>query len=150
MIAYAAKQREIRICAVCGAKFSATGEGELCPVCILRGVPSGECLTAQAADSASGTGQSSAEIEHGSSTRRFEHYEVMLDKDGKPIELGRGAMGVTYKALAPALARPVTARSARSCSVGRAPLPVIQPTASRGSTETFARRLLRPCDDHLI
>jgi hypothetical protein len=89
MIAYAAKEREIRICAVCGAKFSATGEGELCPVCILRGVPSGECLTAQAADSASGTGQSSAEIEHGSSTRRFEHYEVMLDKDGKPIELGR-------------------------------------------------------------
>jgi serine/threonine-protein kinase len=34
-----------------------------------------------------------------SQTRRFEHYEVMLDADGRPIELGRGAMGVTYKAL---------------------------------------------------
>jgi hypothetical protein len=34
-----------------------------------------------------------------SPARRFEHYEVMLDDDGRPIELGRGAMGVTYKAL---------------------------------------------------
>src|SRR5262249_49169761 len=31
--------------------------------------------------------------------RRYEHYEVMLDADGRPIELGRGAMGATYKAL---------------------------------------------------
>jgi tetratricopeptide (TPR) repeat protein len=30
---------------------------------------------------------------------RFEHYELMCDEDGKPLELGRGAMGVTYKAL---------------------------------------------------
>jgi serine/threonine protein kinase/predicted ATPase len=29
---------------------------------------------------------------------RFEHYELVTDKDGKPVELGRGAMGVTYKA----------------------------------------------------
>ena len=28
----------------------------------------------------------------------FEHYEVVTDKEGKPLELGRGAMGVTYKA----------------------------------------------------
>ena len=36
----------------------------------------------------------------GSQVRRFEHYEVMLDEAGRPIELGRGAMGVTYNALA--------------------------------------------------
>src|SRR6202048_3828335 len=30
---------------------------------------------------------------------RFEHYELVNGEDGKPIELGRGAMGVTYKAL---------------------------------------------------
>ena len=30
--------------------------------------------------------------------RRFENYEVALDEAGRPIELGRGAMGVTYKA----------------------------------------------------
>jgi serine/threonine protein kinase len=29
---------------------------------------------------------------------RFENYELMLDQQGRPIELGRGAMGVTYKA----------------------------------------------------
>jgi hypothetical protein len=30
--------------------------------------------------------------------RRFEHYELVTDESGKPVELGRGAMGVTYKA----------------------------------------------------
>jgi hypothetical protein len=30
--------------------------------------------------------------------RRFEHYELVTGEDGKPVELGRGAMGVTYKA----------------------------------------------------
>jgi len=40
--------------------------------------------------------------------QRFENYEVMLDEAGKPIELGRGAMGVTYKALDVDLRCPVT------------------------------------------
>jgi hypothetical protein len=31
-------------------------------------------------------------------TERFENYEVLKREDGKPVELGRGAMGVTYKA----------------------------------------------------
>jgi hypothetical protein len=30
--------------------------------------------------------------------QRFEHYELVRGEDGKPVELGRGAMGVTYKA----------------------------------------------------
>ena len=30
---------------------------------------------------------------------RFEHYEVLQSEDGKLIELGRGSMGVTYKAI---------------------------------------------------
>jgi hypothetical protein len=32
-------------------------------------------------------------------TRRFEHYELVTGKDRKPIELGRGAKGITYKAV---------------------------------------------------
>jgi serine/threonine protein kinase/Flp pilus assembly protein TadD len=40
--------------------------------------------------------------------RRFENYEVMLDEDGKPIELGRGAMGITYKGFDVDLRFPVT------------------------------------------
>ena len=44
----------------------------------------------------------------GHATARFEHYEIVLDKDGKPLELGRGAMGVTYKAIDVDLHCPVT------------------------------------------
>jgi hypothetical protein len=35
-----------------------------------------------------------------SSELRFEHYRVLQNAEGKPLELGRGAMGVTYKASA--------------------------------------------------
>jgi serine/threonine protein kinase/tetratricopeptide (TPR) repeat protein len=39
---------------------------------------------------------------------RYEHYELVMGEDGKPVELGRGAMGVTYKAIDVDLHRPVT------------------------------------------
>ena len=39
---------------------------------------------------------------------RFEHYELLQAEDGRPLELGRGAMGVTYKALDVDLRCPVT------------------------------------------
>ena len=33
-------------------------------------------------------------------SRRFQHYEICLREDGQGLaELGRGAMGVTYRAL---------------------------------------------------
>src|SRR6516165_2198233 len=40
--------------------------------------------------------------------KRFDHYELVMGQDGKPIELGRGAMGVTYKAFDINLHCPVT------------------------------------------
>jgi serine/threonine protein kinase len=30
---------------------------------------------------------------------KFEHYQVLIREDGTPFELGRGGMGVTYKAI---------------------------------------------------
>jgi serine/threonine protein kinase len=86
------KQHEIRICAACGAKFSVTSENAFCPVCMLRevlagGVGSGESFSE---DPVTPTQEDAAQ--------RFEHYELVRSEDGKPVELGRGAMGVTYKA----------------------------------------------------
>jgi hypothetical protein len=43
-------------------------------------------------------GQSVSPEESELSGLRFENYQVFRGVDGKPFELGRGAMGVTYKA----------------------------------------------------
>jgi hypothetical protein len=51
---------------------------------------------------------STEEADGGLQARRFENYEVMSDADGRPIELGRGAMCVTYRALDVDLRYPVT------------------------------------------
>jgi hypothetical protein len=40
--------------------------------------------------------------------KRFEHYELVRGEDGKPVELGRGAMGVTYRGFDINLRCPVT------------------------------------------
>jgi|GEM_PF-1998205 serine/threonine protein kinase/tetratricopeptide (TPR) repeat protein len=39
--------------------------------------------------------------------RRYAHFDVDLGPDGRPVELGRGAMGITYKATDTTLRRPV-------------------------------------------
>jgi hypothetical protein len=40
--------------------------------------------------------------------QRLDHYELVTGEDGKPVELGRDAMGVTYKAFDVDLRCPVT------------------------------------------
>ena len=94
--------REIRSCTICGTNFSATKENDLCPVCLLR-----EALIGGAESTKSPSEDvPSATAKHPS--RRFEHYEVALGEDGRPLELGRGAMGITYKAIDVDLQCPVT------------------------------------------
>src|SRR6266436_940069 len=89
-----------RACPSCGNEFS--GAMEFCPVCMLRkgltgGVESGE-------SSSEDTTKPTPE----QAVQRFEHYELVTGEDRQPVELGRGAMGVTYKAVDIDLHCPVT------------------------------------------
>ena len=77
-------------------------ENESCPVCMLRKAVAGgvESITPFSEDTVRTTPEQVAS--------RFEHYEIVLNEDGKPLELGRGAMGVTFKAFDVDLRCPVT------------------------------------------
>jgi serine/threonine protein kinase len=77
-----------RACPVCGTLLA--DDSPYCPVCALRGAVQTQ------SDSVLDT----------SSELRFEHYTVLQNAEGKPLELGRGAMGVTYKAFDVHLQRP--------------------------------------------
>jgi serine/threonine protein kinase/tetratricopeptide (TPR) repeat protein len=77
----------VRLCPVCHVPLMARGSGEFCPICMLR-----EGLEVDV-ETESITGSVSLSPEHG-----FEHYELALTPEGRPVELGRGAMGITYKA----------------------------------------------------
>ena len=80
-----------RTCSICGNEFS--GAMEFCPVCMLRKALAGG-VESGASSASEDTVKSTAE----QAAQRFEHYELVTGEDGKPVELGRGAMGVTYKA----------------------------------------------------
>jgi hypothetical protein len=84
-----AKTPAKRACTECGTLLPE--EAEYCPVCALR----------QAVDTQS---ESVLDI---SLELRFEHYQVLRNQDGKPLELGHGGMGVTYKAIDTHLRCPV-------------------------------------------
>jgi len=90
-----------RTCPTCGSEL--TGAMEFCPVCMLRkglagGVASGE----------SSVSEDTLKLTPDQPAQRFEHYELVTGEDGNPVELGRGAMGVTYKAFDVDLRCPVT------------------------------------------
>jgi serine/threonine protein kinase/tetratricopeptide (TPR) repeat protein len=72
-----------RVCRTCGAPLPS--ETEFCPVCAFRVALKSE----QAAPES---------VINPIPELRFGHYEILTHEDGTPFELGRGAMGITYKA----------------------------------------------------
>jgi WD40 repeat protein/serine/threonine protein kinase len=96
------KEEDNRTCEICGSELS--GAMEFCPVCMLR-----QALDADI-ESGKPTQKYSAEPQSELAGQRLEHYELVSGADGKPIELGRGAMGITYKAVDVDLQCPVTVK----------------------------------------
>jgi serine/threonine protein kinase len=89
-----------RTCPSCGNELS--GAMEFCPVCMLRkGLAAG-------AESGESSFEEAVKPTLDQPPKRFEHYQLVTGEDGRPVELGRGAMGVTYKAFDVDLHCPVT------------------------------------------
>src|SRR5271170_7739937 len=95
------KTEDIRTCSICGSEFS--GAIEFCPVCMLRQALSGGVESRESSAS-----EDTSKLLPERAAQRFEHSELVTGEDGKPVELGRGAMGVTYKAFDVDLHCPVT------------------------------------------
>jgi serine/threonine protein kinase len=85
-----AKVEGKRACSVCGTLLA--DDSEYCPVCAFQGALAPEKT------------ESLSDI---SSELHFEHYQVLKNAEGTPFELGRGGMGVTYKAIDTHLRCPV-------------------------------------------
>src|SRR5260370_5845523 len=78
------------VCEACGMPLATDHAGQYCPVCMLRGALGD---ASEAKFDIPGT-----TVEFDSAQHGFEHYKLVLNEDGAPLELGRGAMGVTFKA----------------------------------------------------
>ncbi|MEY2604677.1 MAG: eukaryotic-like serine/threonine-protein kinase, partial [Verrucomicrobiota bacterium] len=95
-----------RACSVCGTLLRDNTES--CPVCALQGALGNDPAT----------GESPSDPTHSPSQLRFEHYEILTREDGMPLELGRGAMGVTYKAVDVNLQCPVALKVVSARLIG--------------------------------
>jgi WD40 repeat protein/serine/threonine protein kinase/energy-coupling factor transporter ATP-binding protein EcfA2 len=89
-----------RTCSTCGSEFS--GGLKFCPVCMLRMGLAGE------AESGESSPEYTLKRTSQDAVQRFDQYELVTGEDGQPLELGRGAMGITYKAFDVDLHCPVT------------------------------------------
>jgi eukaryotic-like serine/threonine-protein kinase len=93
------ESRAIYTCPNCGTKLPASRSVDRCPVCQLRAALDPELAAQPRADPGDSIAIAAGERAIGLSPHGFGHYELLTRDDGTLIELGRGAMGVTYKAL---------------------------------------------------
>src|SRR6516165_1109481 len=87
------------VCPSCGMKLPPFRPAERCPVCQLRGALDAE---EESALVTVGVGPITEGPDRGASAlspNRLDHYELSTHNDGTPVELGHGAMGVTYRAI---------------------------------------------------
>src|SRR2546421_4646381 len=87
----------ISACPRCGTKMPASRPAARCPVCQLR-----DALDPAVESNPMGIGLRAASPDEPAAAwapNRFDHYEVITRDNGTPIELGHGAMGVTYRAI---------------------------------------------------
>ena len=78
-----------RTCPSCGSEYF--GAMEFCPVCMLR-----RAVLPDSAESGASSFENAVKPAPHQTAQRFDHYELVMGEDGKPLELGRGATGVTY------------------------------------------------------
>jgi tetratricopeptide (TPR) repeat protein len=94
-----------KACPTCGKLLN--DDGAYCPVCVLRAALESGDAEGKAEDPEMPAAPEYDEL-HATGDLQFGHYEVVVGADGKPLELGSGAMGITYKAIDVELHCPVT------------------------------------------
>jgi hypothetical protein len=125
-----------RTCPSCGNEWS--GAMEFCPVCMLR-----KGLAGSVESGESSTSEDMVKPTPEQAVQRFEHYELVTGEDGKPVELGRGAMGVTYKAFDINLRCPVTLKGSSANAIWVMNQRGFGFCGKPGQRRAFATRMLR-------
>jgi serine/threonine protein kinase len=87
----------ISVCPNCGTKIPVSLSPACCPVCQLRAALAVNLMSDSAATEPEEL-VNGVQVSTQGAIGSFDHYEIFRDSSGAPVELGRGAMGVTYRA----------------------------------------------------